>query len=738
MLNSLGNFVVRRRKGVIATTLLLAVLAGGLGGGVAKRLSVGGFEDRGSESSRSKAALEQVFGRNTPNVVLLVDAKSGSVDDPRVRARGKELTKKFLSQPHVKSAVSYWDLPIPQLRNKDSSRAIILGVIDGSDDDVEDSLNHMGPLLRVNDNVISVGIGGRSQVYTEADNQTQDDLAKAEMIALPITLILLVIVFGGVVAGAVPLIVGVLSIMGTFLVLFLLSLVLDVSIYAMNLATAMGLGLAIDYALFIVSRYREEIGKGHSPHDAVVITVTTTGRTIVGSAVTVAISFAAMLLFPLTFLRSFAYSGMAVSLLAAAGAVVFLPALLAIVGDKIDSLRLWRRKSQGERSVWSRVAANVMRHPLVIAVPVTALLIGLGAPFFHMRIGFADDRSLPEGAPVRQVNDVLREEFASDETGAMQVVTPEGGSYDLSAQTRYASQLSKIAGVARVDSAAGTHVDGNFQPLPEALTKQFSRSGSDLTWMKVVLSVDPLSRQAERIVKDIRDSNSPVGEVLVGGSSAEQLDSKSAITETLPWAGAWIVVATFVLLFLMFGSVVVPLKALLLNFLSLTATFGAMVWIFQEGHLSGVLDFTATGSLMASMPILMFCITFGLSMDYEVFLLSRIKEEHDRSGDNERSVASGLERTGGIVTAAAVLMSVVFIAFSTSGVSFMKLFGVGLALAVLMDAFVIRATLVPAFMKLAGELNWWAPAPLRRFHERFGINESGNDSPQQVGLIVEP
>ena len=533
------------------------------------------------------------------------------------------------------------------------------------------------------------------------------------------------LVFGGLVAAGLPLLVGILAIMGTFLVLFVTASITDVSIYSLNLTTALGLGLAIDYSLFIVSRYREEMHAGLTPHEAVVRAVATAGRTVAGSALTVALALSALLIFPLVFLRSFAYAGIAVSLIAAVGAVVFLPALLAVLGHRVDSLRLWKRepKPVGE-GIWHRIALFVMRRPVPVAAAVILLLLVLGLPFLRLAVGLPDDRVLPAALSSRQVQDTIRSEFTTNEAGAIEVVAPDAPTGDAgdAAIDRYATRLSRLAGVARVDALTGSYADGTKVPVPDALTARFgSPSG---TWLAVVPSVEPLSDAGEQLAHAVRDEASPVGKVLVGGRSAELIDGKAALFGRMPWAALWIAFTSFVLLFLMFGSVIVPLKALVLNILSLTATFGAMVWIFQDGHLSGVLGFTPTGTLAATMPILMFCVAFGLSMDYEVFLLSRIKEEHDRTGDNEQSVAVGLERSGRIVTASAVIISVVFLAFATSGVAFIKLFGIGLALAVLIDAFVIRATLVPAFMKLAGELNWWAPPWMRRIYDRFGISES--------------
>jgi RND superfamily putative drug exporter len=448
------------------------------------------------------------------------------------------------------------------------------------------------------------------------------------------------------------------------------------------------------------------------------------------SALTVAISLAALLVFPLAFLRSFAYAGIGVSLLAGAVAVVCLPALLAILGRRVNALRLWRREAKPVGTgVWHRIATLVMRRPVPVAAAVIVVLLALGVPFLRIQFGLPDDRVLPADVSSRQVQDDIRTRFDSDEARQLQVVAgdlpdPAARAADVDA---YAARLSRLPGAASVETITGTYVDGHNVAGPGPLSPRFQADRA--VWLAVVPSVEAYSEEGEQLAKDVRDAPAPFS-VLVTGPSAELVDSKESLFARLPIALGWVALATFVLLFLMFGSVLVPIKALVLNVLSLSATFGALVWIFQDGHLSGVLDFTSTGTLPASIPLLLFCIAFGLSMDYEVFLLSRIKEEHDRTGDNTSSVAIGLERTGRIVTAAAVLISVVFLAFATSRVSFIKIFGIGLSIAVLMDAFVIRATLVPAFMRIAGEANWWAPRWMRRIHDRIGISEEPEPVPE--------
>ncbi|MEA2487607.1 MAG: putative drug exporter of the superfamily, partial [Actinomycetota bacterium] len=620
----------------------------------------------------------------------------------------------------IVQAFSYWTLGSPApLKSVDGSQALVLARLTRPK-----TIEDLAPELEVDNAAISVGIGGTAQIFDQVQHQIEHDLTKSELITFPIVLILLIFVFGSVVAASLPLAIGGVSVVGTFLILRLISSLTHVSIFSLNLTTALGLGLGIDYSLFIISRFREELRSGKEPNDALIRTVETAGRTVAFSAGTVAISLAALLVFPLYFLRSFAYAGIAVVALAALSALVLLPALLAVIGRRIDNWELFRHHhvEPGE-GMWHRIATFVMRRPIVIAVAVVALLLVLGAPFFGVKFGLPDDRVLPASASSRHVQQDIRDNFSDQEAAALSVVAigsgPPGQQTDQI--TGYAAKLSTVPGVARVDALTGSYIRGVQVAGPGKSSVRFV--STDSTWWSVVPSVEPLSAAGERLVHDVRAVTPPFP-VKVGGPSAQLVDSKRSMFSKIPLAGGLIALVTFVVLFLMTGSVLVPTKAVVLNLLSLTATFGAMVWIFQEGHFSNTLNFTPVGFLDTTTPILMFCVAFGLSMDYEVFLLSRIKEEHDITGDNISSVAMGLERTGRIVTAAALLLAVVFVAIGTSGITFIKMFGVGLTLAVVMDATLIRGALVPAFMRLAGRANWWAPTPLRKIYERFGLSES--------------
>src|SRR5215213_3752299 len=722
----LGSFAVRRRRAVLAGTALFFVIAAALGSGVFDKLSTGGFQDPDAESTRAADLLEARFGQGDPNLVLLVTPDGDDVDAPEAVEAGTALTGRLADEAGVAQAVSYWTLGSPPpLRSDEGDEALVLAFVDGDEDQVEEAVADLTDRYEGEHDGLDVAVGGQDVVFHQVGTTIESDLARAESIAVPLTLLSLVLVFGGLVAASLPLFIGGLAVFGAFLSLSLLSEVTDVSIFSINLTTAMGLGLAIDYGLFMVSRYREELRAGRTVEAAVVRTVETAGRTVAFSGLTVAVSLSALLVFPLYFLRSFAYAGIAVVLVASSVAVVSLAALLAVLGPRVNKLQLWHRPPPEEGTgFWHRVAMAVMKRPLPIAAVVTVGLLLLGAPFLGVQFAQPDDRVLPEGNPAREVSERLREDFSSRETNAFAVVTADDGPVADGDVAAAAATLSQVEGVERVDARTGSYVDDTLVFPPGAVSARFE--GDEGTWFSVVPGVEPISAEGEALVAELRDVRGPV-DLLVGGGAASLVDSKAAIIDRLPLAGAIVVLATFVLLFLAFGSVVVPIKAILLNILSLTATFGAMVWIFQEGHGAGLLDFTATGALDTSTPILMFCIAFGLSMDYEVFLLSRIKEEHDRTGDNTRSVAAGLERTGRLVTAASALLAITFVAFSTSGISFIKLFGVGLALAIVMDATIIRGLLVPAFMRLAGELNWWAPGPLRRLHRRIGLSESESD-----------
>jgi RND superfamily putative drug exporter len=702
--------VTARPRLMLLLALLFTALAVVAGNGVAGRLASGGWEAPDSQSSYATKALAEHFPASQPNLVLLVDARGAGVDSPAVAAQGAELARRLTADPAVSGVTSYWGTHAPVLRSKDGGSAMITARLRGSDDAVAAEVKRIAPAYRGQHGPVKVTVGGSAAVRQELQATIQDDLVRAEVIALPITLLLLVMVFGSAIAALLPLGVGIVAILGTSAVLRGITEFTQVSVFAENLTTALGLGLAIDYALFIVRRFREELATGVTPRSAVGTTLRTAGRTVLFSALTVAASLSAMLVFPQYFLRSFAYAGIAVVLLAAAAALIVLPASLVLLGHRVNALDLRKalrlKASADPGAGYARLARLVMRRAPVFAIGAVAGLLLLGLPFLQVKFGTADDRQLPASAESHVVQQHIRQEFPGSPVGAITVLAEGAGSAQLA---EYDRRITTLPGVVRVDGP-------------------FTAPGSGTAYVTVLPKGEAVDAGTQSLVETIRAE--PAGfRASVTGQAAVLVDSKHAIAEKLPWAAGIIALVTLLLVFLLTGSVVIPLQAVLLNALSLTAMFGSVVWVFQDGHLSGPLGFTSTGSIETTLPVLMFCVAFGLSMDYGVFLLSRIKEEYDRTDDHQSSIVFGLKRTGGLITAAAVILAVVMVAIGTSRVANTKMLGLGIALAVLMDAMVVRTLLVPAVMRLTGRFTWWAPPVLRRFHDRFGISEGGGATP---------
>ena len=727
----LAILVVRRRWWVLAVALIAVPVSALYGGSVHDKLSPGGFLDPGAESTRTAAAIAKEFpSSGQSDFVLVVTAKNGNVDSPEVSAAGLALTERLSKATGVVSAFSYWSLlHVAQLRSGDKHEALAFASLRGTDDEKIKLAAKLTPEFETDDKVLNTGVTGVAVVTRELSDQAEKDLQRSDFLSAPFTFVALVVVFGSLVAALLPLGVALLAVLGTFVFLTIMAKLTTVSVFSLNLATGLGLGLAIDYSLFVVSRYREEFARGVSPPVAIGRAMQTAGRTVAFSAGTVAISLMALVIFPIPYLRSFPYAGVAVVALAAVSALVVLPALLAVLGPNVNKFRLYKVRETTEGGAWRRQADRVMRHPVPYAVSVSLVLVLLAIPFFNLKLGLSDDRVGPKDMPSRIATDQYRRNFPSREADALSVLLPDvDPKADEKAIDTFAHKLASLPGVARVDALTGEYLvqpDKKIFLAPRlSIADRFlPPAGQRGTYLSVVPYIEPLSSKGEQLVKDVRATSAPFS-FTVAGLSARLVDTKHTVTTRLPVALGLIAFATFVLLFLMTGSLLIPFKALILNMLSLTATFGATVWIFQEGHLAHLLHFTPTGTIDVFTPILMFCIAFGLSMDYEVFLLSRIKEEYDLEHDNERAVVMGLQKTGRIVTAAALLLTIVFIAIATSEVALVKVFGVGLAIAVLVDAFLIRATLVPAFMRLANRLNWWSPRWLRQWHLRFGIWEN--------------
>jgi len=736
MLERLTRRVIAAPRLVLTLTVVLLALAGIYGIGAAERMLSGGFEDPGSESTRAARVIDQTFGQGGPEVVIKLDAPAGTdiSTDPAGAAVGTRITEELAALPYVQQPIlSIWTAPdlAGELLSRDKSSTQIVAGVSGGDEFAPGHAEHIASTFTGERDGISVRVGGQALVFQQINDQTSRDLAVAEAIAIPISFLLLIVVFGGVVAAALPVLVGIVAIVGTLALLRLITLFADVSIFALNLTTAMGLALAIDYTLLIVTRYREEVAAGRARPEAIVRTINTAGRTVVFSAITVGLALAALAIFPMYFLRSFAYAGIGVVIVAVAAAVIVTPALLMVLGDRVDALdlrrpvrRLLRRGEPVAKPIeetgWYRVAQWVLRRAVPAGLAVVVLLVVLGLPFGGIKFGFPDDRVLPASASSHAIQQEIRADYDQSSAGTVPLVV-EGGIAE-QPLADYAAALSQVPGVTMVTGPVGGFADGaRVAPATDGTSKD------GIALLSVLSDTEPLSDAGEDQLRALRAVPQPTdARVSFSGLAAANADTVDSLFHYLPWVLLTIAVATYLLLFLFTGSVVLPLKALVLNVLSLTATFGAMVWIFQDGHLDG-LGTTSTGMLVATMPVLMFCIAFGLSMDYEVFLLGRIREEWLASGrtraDNDHAVAVGLARTGRVVTAAALLMAIVFAGIAASEVSFMRMFGVGLALAVLMDATLIRMVLVPAFMRLAGRWNWWAPGPLRRLHDRIGLTE---------------
>ena len=742
MLHRIALLAIAAPRRIIAVAALLMVGAAVFGIPVAKSLSAGGFQDPTSDSARAAQLLTEKFHQGDMQLVFTVDAPGGA-HGAQARAVGTQIVERVQASPHVAGVTSAWTVP-PQaaadLVSQDSTAGLVVVGVTGGENNAQRYAKNL--VDDVTANVLpqhpgaTVTPGGTAMVYSQINEQNEHDLLLMESIAIPLSFLVLVWVFGGLLAAALPMAVGGLAIVGTMSVLRLITFTTDVSVFAMNLSTAMGLALAIDYTLLIISRYRDELAEGADPDRALITTMVTSGRTVLFSAVTVALSMAAMVLFPMYFLRSFAYAGVATVAFAAAAAIVVTPAAIVLLGPRLNSFdvrRLVRRTLRRpdptpkavEQLFWYRSTKFVMRRALPIGLAGVALLLFLGMPFLGVKWGFPDDRVLPHSASAHQVGDRLRSDFTDNAETAVTIVVPDAAGLSPAAVERYAAELSRVPDVPAVSAPTGTFVDGTKVGPPTAATGIADGSAFLTVGSNTPLFSDASETQLDRL----HAIAGPDGRAVeFTGVAQVNRDSVDAIMSRLPLVLGVIAVITFALLFLLTGSIVLPLKALVLNVLSLTAAFGALVWIFQDGHL-GALGTTPTGTLVANLPVLLFCIAFGLSMDYEVFLVSRIREFWLHSGqtraDNDKSVALGLARTGRVITAAALVMSISFAALIAAQVSFMRMFGLGLTLAVLVDATLVRMMLVPAFMHVLGRWNWWSPRPLVRLHDRIGISESG-------------
>ncbi|MFF2549793.1 MMPL family transporter [Nocardia sp. NPDC058058] len=724
MITRLITPAIRAPKLVLALVGIAFLLCGVLGSQAAARLTNGGFVASDSESAMAADILAQNFGMSGMQLVLTLESDGGA-QGPAATARGKDIATRLKSDNRVVKAVSLWTEPqlSSTLISRDGKIGLIVASVRGDENTAPAAAADIAKEYLGSRDGITIHAGGQGMVWSETGKQTQHDLALAEAIALPLTIVLLIWFLRSAVAAAIPFITGIAAIAGTSALLYLVTLFMDLSVFALNITTAIGLALAIDYSLLIIGRYREEIANGRDREQALILAMQRGGRAVAFSGTTVGIALIGMLFFPTTFLRSLAVAGLAVVALSIVLSLTLVPALLAVLGERINRKPLREARPVRESFLY-RVARVVQRRPALCALPVLALLIMLGLPIFGLKLGMPDDRVLPTSLESRQVGDLLRERFDDNATGTVHIVFQLPNRYaqlgDLSA---YSSALSQVSEVKAVTGPAGTYVGGKLAgPADPAGTD--GDGGAHLT---ITSGVDPYSTGGQQQLTALRAVAQPAGvTTLFGGLAQQNADSAAGIKEGFPRAVIWIALTTFILLLLLAGSVVLPLKALVLNILSLSATFGALVWIFQDGHLGG-LGTLATGYTIATLPVLLFCVAFGLSMDYEVFLLARFTEEWERSdktrADNDNAVALGIARSGRIVTAAALLMSVIFLGIATSGVTMNRMLGLGLAVAVLMDATLVRMVLVPAFMRLMGTANWWAPARSRPLLEKAALRD---------------
>ena len=717
MLSRLAVLTVRRPKLILIAVLALLGVSLVFGGAVTEKLGVGGFVDPAAESSQVAEHLDQNFP-TTPNLVLEVVARDGDITDPDVAAVANRVEQLIEAEPAAKVVGSFSQKSAVDLRSRDGRSGLTLVHVGGTLDEATKTAIRIIDELPTDDPAVEVRAGGPLGVSVEIEDRVAHDLVISESIALPILLAVLVIVFGGLVAAFLPLAIGITSIVMTLLVLALMVSVTDVSVHALTVATAFGLGLSIDFGLLMVSRFREERDRGKDHEAAIIATVTVAGRTIIFSAATVTLAMSGLLVFPTYFLRSTALTASAVVILSALSAIVVLPALLALLGKRIDSLAVIRRKVplSADSAFWRRCAEAVTKRPMRCALPVIAVLLVLGIPFLGVQLAMPDERALPSDSNARLVAESLRHDYATDTSQAVTLLARN----DTRALDELAGPVSLMDDVVRVAGPSGTYERGKpiTGPMPG-----FESNGA--AYGLVYLSVAAQSDAAQELVHAIR-ATIVDHQVEVGGPTATLVDTSAAVGDRLPLAILLIALATFVLLFLFTGSIVVPIKALVLNLLMLSAVLGSMVWIFQDGHLAQMLGVTPA-PLNLSMVVLLCCIAFSLSVDYEIFLLSRIKEARDSGLSNNDAIVIGLGRVGRIISSAALLLTITLLSFA-NGLSFMKMFGIGTALAIVIDATVIRGVVVPAFLRVAGDLNWWAPGPLKWLHARVGFSEAPSDT----------
>lgn len=734
---------------LVCAAALFAICAGLYGLPASQQLPAGGYDVPNSESMRAQQMLQDKFGVGGNPIYFTVTSQGGATDTAALAA-GRRVLDALNESPYIRQVTWWGAIPAgtanPLLSN-DGKTGLVAARLEGDDTDAPARARNLAAPLTGDRDGVSIQGGGQALTYDAGNRQSREDLIVMEVIAFPVTFLALVWIFGSLVAALLPLAVSVFAIAGTTAALSALNLATNVSIFGVNVATALSLALAIDYTLFIVSRYREEQVAGATPARALHVTMLTAGRTVLYSALTMACTVAVMLVFPQYLLKSLAYASLLSVLLSLVGALFVAPALLVILGDRLERFdirsgvgKLFKARKIGSRTAsdraWARIAAFSTNRPVVVVVIVGAILLLLGLPVLGIKIAYPDDRVLPASQTARLAGDIVRTEFSQNFTADTRIVIRENASSRESVDD-YAMKISHIGGVQSVSAPGATFADGHRVGPGDA-----GRSGIEGASAYISLSTDadPFSDPGKRQLEALKSVPAP-GPVLVDSLAQRNLDNIGGITDRLPLVMVAIAAVTFVLIFLMTGSVILPLKALVMNLLSLCVAFGALVWIFQDGHLGG-LGTVATGHFTAFIPPLLACIAYALAIDYEIFVLSRIREAwlalpDNTPNRNKQAVAFGLIRTGRIVTAAATVMIVVFIAISAGQVAFMRGLGVGLAVGVAVDAFLVRPLLVPAFMQLMGRLNWWAPGPLARWHRRWGLVEE-QQIPAEPAMAAAP
>jgi putative drug exporter of the RND superfamily len=708
-MNRIADLTWKHPKLVLASVAAFTLLALVVGRDVEGHLKAAGFTDSASESERAGALLRDSLGYDpNPGLVVVVRAPSGDkldLSSPAVRREVDRLAKGMARVEYVgRVANPLRDRQAATLIARDGESLTIPAYL--STDDIQDAggiaAEKMRPVLASSS--LDVGLGGYAAGFNETNDQTREDLTKAELIAFPILALLLLFVFRGVVAAAIPLLLGVISIVGTLLVLRVMASFADTSLFALNIATGLSLGLAVDYALLLVSRYREEIGRGGASREAHRRTVQTAGRTAVFSGLTVAAAMAALIVMPQRFLYSMAVAGTAVALLSALMAILVVPSLLALLGPRIDALSIRRGPAVSDTSDgWYRLARGVMRRPVAVALASSALLLAAASPLLWTTLTGPSAEAVPPGQPSYDAYRYLEAHYPRDVTEAVTVTVDGGAGPD-----QLAAFQRRVA-----------TVDGVVRGTP------FTPAGEGLAYANFALDAPALGGDSQDSVREIRALSPPGGSaVLVSGNTAGFIDQKESLVEHAPLVVAIVAFTTLLLLFLLTGSVLLPLKTLLMNTLTLGATLGILVLAFQEGWLNSPLDYTGPAAIEVTSLVFLFAILFGLATDYAVLVMARIKERHDAGDDNEEAVAVGIGHTGRVITAAALAIAVVFLAFGVSSVFFVKQIAIGMAVGVMIDATIVRALLVPALMRLLGDWNWWAPAPLRRLQVRFGFSEA--------------